>query len=49
MSDAPPIVGRHQPAVHGLEMVDRLVYDWGYDPRDGGGKTVWAEIPVRTN
>jgi hypothetical protein len=30
-------------------MVDRLVYDWGYDPRDGGGKIVWAEIPVRTN
>jgi hypothetical protein len=48
-SDAPPIVGRHQPAVHGLEMVDRLVYDWGYDPSDDGGKTVWAELPLRPN
>jgi hypothetical protein len=44
LSDDPPIVGRHQPAVHGLEMVDRLVPDWGYMAREGGGKTVWAEL-----
>jgi hypothetical protein len=46
-SDELPIVGRHQPAIHGLEMVDRLVPDWGYAARDGGGKTVWAEVAVR--
>jgi hypothetical protein len=46
-SDEPPLVGRHQPAIHGLEMVDRLVPDWGYAAREGGGKTVWAEVPIR--
>lgn len=46
-SDAPPRVGRHHPAIHGLEMVDKLAYDWGYELHDGG-KTVWAEVPIRT-
>jgi hypothetical protein len=46
-SDDPPVVGRHQPAIHGLEMVDRLVPDWGYAARDGGGKVVWAEVGTR--
>jgi hypothetical protein len=46
-SDEPPAVGRHQPAIHGLEMVDRLVPDWGHAAREGGGKTVWAEIAIR--
>jgi hypothetical protein len=46
--DDPPIVGRHQPAIHGLEMVDRLVPDWGYAARDGGGKVVWAEVALRS-
>ena len=48
-SDAPPMVGRHQPAIHGLEMVDRLVPDWGYAAGEGGGKTVWAEVSLRTS
>ncbi|HEX7096957.1 MAG TPA: ATP-binding protein [Acidimicrobiales bacterium] len=46
-SDAPPLLGRHQPAIHGLEMVDKLVHDWGYELHEGGGKTVWAEVPLR--
>jgi anti-sigma regulatory factor (Ser/Thr protein kinase) len=48
-SDSPPMVGRHQPAIHGLEMVDRLVPDWGYAANEGGGKTVWAEVPLRSS
>jgi hypothetical protein len=47
-SDELPKVGRHQPAIHGLERVDRLVPDWGYAPVDGGGKMVWAEVAIRT-
>lgn len=46
-SDAPPRLGRHQPAIHGLEMVDKLANDWGYELHDEGGKTVWAEVPLR--
>jgi hypothetical protein len=46
-SDDPPTIGRHQPAIHGLEMVDRLVPDWGYSALEGGGKVVWAEVALR--
>jgi anti-sigma regulatory factor (Ser/Thr protein kinase) len=28
----------------GLVIVDRLVRSWGTKPREGGGKTVWAEL-----
>jgi hypothetical protein len=48
-SDDPPLVGRHQPAIHGLEMVDRLVPDWGYSARENGGKVVWAEVALRAS
>jgi anti-sigma regulatory factor (Ser/Thr protein kinase) len=47
-SNDPPLLGRNQPAVHGLEMVDRLVNDWGYELRDDGGKSVWADIALRS-
>jgi hypothetical protein len=46
-SSDPPLLGRNQPAVHGLEMVDRLVNDWGYELVDGEGKTVWADVALR--
>lgn len=48
-SSDPPLLGRNQPAVHGLEMVDRLVNDWGYELRRGGGKTVWADVALRSH
>ena len=48
-SSDPPLLGRNQPAVHGLEMVDRLVNDWGYKlDGDSGGKTVWADVALRS-
>jgi hypothetical protein len=50
-SNDPPLVGRHQPAIHGLEMVDRLVPDWGWSAREdgAGGKVVWAEVALRNS
>jgi hypothetical protein len=48
-SNDPPLLGRNQPAIHGLEMVDRLVNDWGYQfDDDGEGKTVWADVAMRS-
>jgi hypothetical protein len=48
-SSDPPLLGRNQPAIHGLEMVDRLVNDWGYQfDDDGEGKTVWADVAMRS-
>lgn len=31
----------------GLQLVGVLAADWGVVPREGGGKHVWATLPVR--
>ncbi|GLF96990.1 ATP-binding protein [Streptomyces yaizuensis] len=32
------------PGGHGLVVLERLALRWGSEPRDGGGKAVWAEL-----
>ncbi|MGT2526512.1 ATP-binding protein [Streptomyces nojiriensis] len=43
-----PRMGEHRPDAiggHGLFIVDRLTLNWG-TRREGGGKTVWADLPL---
>ncbi|MFE2323813.1 ATP-binding protein [Streptomyces sp. NPDC059385] len=47
-SPDPPHLGEHRPnsiGGHGLFIVDRLTVNWG-TWREGGGKTVWADLPL---
>jgi CheY-like chemotaxis protein/anti-sigma regulatory factor (Ser/Thr protein kinase) len=38
---------RTRPHGRGLNLIDAVTSAWGVDPRTGGGKLVWAEIPRR--
>jgi len=46
-SAEPPVLNQARPGDlrgRGLMMVDNLSEEWGFRPREGGGKTVWARI-----
>lgn len=45
-SDTGPLRRRVAPGAlsgRGLEIVERLALDWGWEPLEGGGKLVWFE------
>lgn len=49
-SDRPPVgrsPGHEEPSGRGLAIVGALALGWGHERRAGGGKTVWAEVPLR--
>ncbi|WP_320778406.1 ATP-binding protein [Streptomyces sp. CRN 30] len=45
---APPSSHPEGESGRGLLLVDVLATRWGWTPRHPVGKTVWAEVPVRT-
>lgn len=47
-SDLPPerrVARDNEESGRGLELVEVLAESWGVDPRPGGGKVVWFEVP----
>ena len=41
---SPRPVGPESESGRGLQIVEFLAESWGYEPQDGGGKTVWFEL-----